>query len=194
MLCNRTAVLRMRKSGFHLDGIRTLRAGRLERVGPAGAQAPNQYAKFKGLNSPESPFLNWSLCRTFSRETVPAPGSRAPESLDLLNLLRPFLSSETVWRWKNLAHPCAGRKTKAPQTPSSHGTPLSNNPPPKTALHHRTFSSLLAQLPLVTRFVLPTVIHRTSDHVERYVLKSEPPERLVRRVPAIEASARLAQF
>jgi hypothetical protein len=30
----------------------------------------------------------------------------------------------------------ASAKTKAPQALSSHGTPSSNNPPPKTALNH----------------------------------------------------------
>jgi|ERR1017187_4514342 hypothetical protein len=45
------------------------------------------------------------------------------------------------------------QKTKAPQTLSSHGTPLSNNPPPKTAHNHSTFCSTLAQRPVVIRFV-----------------------------------------
>jgi hypothetical protein len=36
------------------------------------------------------------------------------------------------------------QKTKAPQTLSSQGTPLSNNPPPKTAHNHSTFCSALA--------------------------------------------------
>ena len=52
-------------------------------------------------------------------------------------------------------HP--SKNESAPDS-SSHGTPLSNNPPPKTALTHLTFCSARAQLPVVTRFMLPRVL------------------------------------
>jgi hypothetical protein len=53
----------------------------------------------------------------------------------------------------------SAHERKRPRLLSSHGTPLSNNPPPKTVLNHLTFCSAWAQLPVVTRFVLPKGPH-----------------------------------
>jgi len=71
------------------------------------------------------------------------------------------------------------QKTKAPQTLSSHGTPLSNNPPPKTAHNHSTFCSALAQRPVVIRFVTQSHSSRCKSRLTpsslRPVVSTSPP-------------------
>ena len=71
------------------------------------------------------------------------------------------------------------QKTKAPQTLSSHGTPLSNNPPPKTAHNHSTFCSALGQRPVVIRFVTQSHSSRRKSRSHRVafvpIVSTSPP-------------------
>ena len=66
------------------------------------------------------------------------------------------------------------KKTKAPHTLSSHGTPLSNNPPPKTAHNHSTFCSALAQRPVVIRFVTQSHSFRRKSRSLRVTFVTSP--------------------
>jgi hypothetical protein len=70
------------------------------------------------------------------------------------------------------------QKTKAPQTLSSHGTPLSNNPPPKTAHNHSTFCAALAQRPVVIRFVTQSHSFRRKSRSLRVAFVPSPAPRL----------------
>jgi hypothetical protein len=71
------------------------------------------------------------------------------------------------------------QKTKASLTFSSHGTPLSNNPPPKTAHNHSTFRSALAQRPVVIRFVTQSHSSRRKSRSLRVafvpIVSTSPP-------------------
>ena len=91
----------MRKSGFHLNGIRILSessAGRFESVGARGLNPRTEFAEsrleFSGVSGLELvtghwSLGHWSLCRTSvekveKRSARPAP-ARTPESADLVN-------------------------------------------------------------------------------------------------------------
>jgi hypothetical protein len=75
------------------------------------------------------------------------PTARVPNSLRNNNAGTANSRSTSHFDARRPESEARTQKTKASQTLSSHGTPLSNNPPPKTAHNHSTFRSALACYP-----------------------------------------------